>query len=407
MAKEKKEKKSKEDKKKEKEEKKKEKKEKKGKKGKDEEEEPGKGKKAKKDKKGKKDKKDKKDKKEKPKKEKKKKKGKKGESEEPETLEEEGGKKKKKGKKDKKDKKGKKGSKKGKQREDEDEVEAEEQPKKKKVKKSPSAAAETKAENPEGGEAAEAIEEPHYPWFNLSWASLHLLGMLFMLCDSLWSTMFPAVDQISLLGRMAYPIFAFLLVEGFFHTQNLWQYLLRLVGLAVVSEIPFNLFYGGSIIYPLHQNVIWTFIIALLFLILLEEFKEQFGFLPMLIFSPIPAFLGYFLAQVLFTDYYGAGVLIILVFYLFHGKHWWNFLGQLVCLWFINLKMLGGYYYVLPFLGYDFEFIQQAAAIFSLLLIWLYYERQGLHGKVFRWFCYSFYPVHLLVLCIIRIKFFG
>lgn len=395
-----KEKKSKEDKKKEKEEKKKEKKEKKGKKGKDEEEEPKKGKKAKKDKKGKKDK------KEKPKKEKKKKKGKKGESEEPEALEEESGKKKKKGKKDKKDKKGKKGSKKGKQREDEDEVEAEERPKKKKVKKAPAAPAGEGEKNAQGAEGAEeaAVEQKPIPKFNLSWAALHLLGMLFMLCDSLWTTMFPAVDQISLLGRMAYPIFAFLLVEGFFHTENLWRYLLRLVALAMVSEIPFNLFYGGSIIYPLHQNVIWTFIIALLFLILLEEFKNQFGFFPMLLFSPIPAFLGYFLAQVLFTDYYGAGVLIILVFYLFHGRYWWNFLGQLVCLWFINLKMLGGYYYVLPFLGYDFEFIQQAAAIFSLLLVWLYYERQGFHGKIFRGFCYIFYPLHMLILFIIRIK---
>lgn len=361
--------------KKDKEEKKKDKKEKKGKKEKKEKEE--KPKKAKKEKKGKKDKKEKKA---KPEKEKKKK-GKKGEVEEPETQEVPEG----------KGKKGKKGKKKDDKKGD-----------RKEPKKARSSAASAPAgEVPEG---VEAVEEPPRPRFNLSWAALHILGMVLMLCDNLWPTVFPASDWLTCLGRMAYPIFAFLLVEGFFHTQNLWLYLLRLLGLAIISEIPFNLMVGGSIVYPLHQNVIWTYIIALLLLILLDEFGERFGRGPMLMFSIIPAFLGYFLGQVMLTDQYGAGVLIVLVFYLFHGKHWTCLLGQLICLWFINLKLLGGFYYIVPFMGYDFDLLQQGLAVLSLLFIWLYYGRQGLHGRVFRWFCYAFYPVHMLVLFIIRVK---
>lgn len=395
MAKEKKEKKDKEEKKKEKKGKK-EKEEKKGKKEKKEKEE-----KPKKEKKGKKGKKEKP---EKPKKEKKKKK-KKGEPEEPELQEEAAEEKGKKGKK----KSGKKASKKGSKKDSEKEP-------KKGAKKAPTAAPSSAGkagktgetaellDGAEGIEGAEAVQEPQYPKLNISWAMLHILGMLLMLCDTLWISVLPGSDWSACLGRMAYPIFAFLVVEGFFHTQNLWLYLLRLVGVAILSEIPFNLFYGGRVIYPLHQNVIWTYIIALLFIILLDEFKDRFGRLPMLMFAIVPAFLGYFLGQVLLTDYYGAGVLIILVFYLFHGKSLGCFLGQLICLWFINFKLLGGYYYIFPSLGYDFELVQQGLAMMALIPIWLYYGRQGLHGRVFRWFCYCFYPVHLLLMFVIRVR---
>ena len=46
-------------------------------------------------------------------------------------------------------------------------------------------------------------------------------------------------------------------------------------------------------------------------------------------------------------------------------------------------------------------------ALFALVPIWLYQGRQGLHGKVFRWFCYAFYPVHMLILFIIRGQMLG
>lgn len=298
-------------------------------------------------------------------------------------------------KKDKKEKKEKK-EKKGK-------------PKKEKNPKKQGGAGEQEKKSPPppsgGGDAA--AEEPKRHWLNLSAAFLHLLAMGLMLCDHMWATLFPAADWLTCLGRIAYPIFAFLLVEGYFHTRNLWRYMLRLLGAAVLAEIPFNLMYSDSFIYPYHQNVLWTYIIGLLLITLLEEFKERFGQIPWLIFLPVPAFLGYFLGYALMTDYYGPGVLMILAFYLFRGRHWLHFLGQLVCLYLINVKMLGGFYYVVPLLRYDIEIVQQGFALFALLPIWLYEGRQGLHGKLFRWFCYLFYPVHMLVLFLIRWRILG
>ena len=113
---------------------------------------------------------------------------------------------------------------------------------------------------------------------------LHILAMALMLCDHMWATLFPAAEWLTCLGRLAFPIFAFLLAEGFFHTHNLRRYLLRLLLGAVLSEIPFNLMYSGSVFYPFHQNVLWTFLLSLLLMALMDRVRQRF--------QPLPAVLG-------------------------------------------------------------------------------------------------------------------
>lgn len=63
--------------------------------------------------------------------------------------------------------------------------------------------------------------------------------------------------------------------------------------------------------------------------------------------------------------------------------------------------MLGGYYYDVELFGHTFELVQQGLAILALIPIWLYRGKQGYHAKWFQYFCYAFYPLHLLVLYII------
>ena len=92
--------------------------------------------------------------------------------------------------------------------------------------------------------------------------SLHIMAMLFMLCDHLWGTVVPGNDWLTCLGRLAFPIYAFMIVEGYFHTKSLKKYVCRLLLFAVISEIPFNLAMGSSIFYPIHQNVLCSFRMA-------------------------------------------------------------------------------------------------------------------------------------------------
>lgn len=227
---------------------------------------------------------------------------------------------------------------------------------------------------------------------------LHVLAMALMLCDHLWATLFPAQEWLTCIGRMAFPIFAFMIVEGYFHTSNVRRYLGRLFVFAIISEIPFNLIYGSSLIFPFHQNVLWTFLIALLSIRIIEKakkIKKYWLTIPIII---IIVLIDYLLGTIAMVDYFGAGVLTVLTFYFFRGKKWWCFLGQLVCLTILNIEILGGYYYSIKFAGYEIEIVQQGFALLALIPIWLYKGKQGYHSKCFQYVCYAFYPVHLLLL---------
>lgn len=236
--------------------------------------------------------------------------------------------------------------------------------------------------------------------YDLSSAGLHILAMFFMLCDHLWGTILPW-EWLTCVGRLAFPIFAFMIVEGYYHTHNLRQYILRLLILAIVSEIPFNLLYVGTFFYPFHQNVIWTFLIGLLLICLIERSKKSGRKWIVCLVSFAAIVIGFLAGFVVISDYYGTGVLTVLVFYFFRGRKWWNFLGQLICLYIINFEMLGGLYYPIVLFGHEFELLRQGLAILVLIPIWLYRGRQGYHTKAFQYFCYAFYPVHMLLIVLV------
>ena len=229
-------------------------------------------------------------------------------------------------------------------------------------------------------------------------ASLHGMAMVFMLCDHLWGTVVPGNDWLTCIGRLAMPIFAFLLVEGYFHTSNLKKYASRLALFAILSEIPFNLAIGGQLFYPIHQNVLWSFLISLWLIHLNQRAKATGRLWPRILTCAATIALGTVLGLVTFVDYYHAGILMAMVFYFFRGRKWWNYAAQALCLWYINTEVLGGLVYEFTHLGQHMVFHRQAFALLALIPIWLYRGRQGHHSKAFQFFCYGFYPLHLLIL---------
>ena len=62
---------------------------------------------------------------------------------------------------------------------------------------------------------------------DISAAALHVLAMALMLMDHLWATLFPSLDWLTCAGRIAFPIFAFMIVEGYFYTHNFKKYIQR------------------------------------------------------------------------------------------------------------------------------------------------------------------------------------
>lgn len=230
----------------------------------------------------------------------------------------------------------------------------------------------------------------------LSHEKLHILAMLFMLVDHLGMLIFPQLTWMRSVGRLAFPIFCFMIVEGYYHTSNNKKYAIRLLISAIISEIPFDYMVWGTWLSP-YQNVMWTLLIGLLSINIIDRANKLKNIAIKIILNIIIVTVSYLLGQVLIVDYYGAGVLQVLVFYYGHGKELHKKLLQVIGLYYINYVMLGGYEIELG--GFDIP--QQAIGILSLAFIWLYNEKKELKGtsnKVFKYICYGFYPVHMIVL---------
>lgn len=227
---------------------------------------------------------------------------------------------------------------------------------------------------------------------------LHIIAMVFMLCDHLWGTIILGNEWLTCIGRISFPIFAFLIVEGYFKTRDLKNYIFRLTFIALISEVPFDLMMGGSVFYPFHQNVIWTFLIAIWLISWNEKVKDR-SLLFRILTCVASVVCGYLLGLITMVDFYHAGVLTVLVFYFFREKKWWSYIGQLICLWYINTEMLGGLVYEFG----SFTFHQQGFALIALLFVWMYNGKKGHSSKLFQALCYIFYPLHMFVLWLIKV----
>ena len=209
--------------------------------------------------------------------------------------------------------------------------------------------------------------------FDLSAAALHILAMTFMLMDHLWATLLSSQMWLTHVGRLAFPIFAFLAVEGYFHTRSFKRYALRMLLFAVLSEVPFDLMYGGTVFYPVHQNVIWTLLLGLLGIRLMEAARAKGKRWLYVLTCAAVVVLGFALGT----------------------------LGQLAALYWLNVAVLGGRMYPVTLFGREIELYEQGLALLALVPIWLYRGRQGHHSKAFQYACYAFYPAHMLVLALL------
>jgi len=228
---------------------------------------------------------------------------------------------------------------------------------------------------------------------------LKLLAVIFMLSDHLWATIVPGNQWMTWIGRLAFPIFAFQIAEGYHYTSNFKKYAQRLFIFALISEIPFNLFYSSSIFYPFHQNVMFTLLFGLLAVNSIDKARKDpnyknytIGILKVIGF--------YLLARITLVDYGGMGVLTVLAFYLFRDLKW-AWLGQFISLILLNMVFYTGMYIPITILGYTFDFTVQGFAVLALIPIWLYNGEKGRSNPVFQYSMYAFYPIHMLVLYIL------
>ncbi len=217
----------------------------------------------------------------------------------------------------------------------------------------------------------ESQETPHR--FGLSTFQLKWIAILSMLVDHIGMIFFPGVTALRIIGRLAFPIFCFVLVEGFYHTHNIWHYLGRLGVFALISEIPFDLARSGTWMDPEHQNVFFTLFLGFAMLCGIQLYGGTLQRL--LIIAAAVAF-----AALFSTDYGALGVLLILVYAILRDYKW-------------PKLILGGLW------NFCFRTRTQYFGVFAVLPLALY---NGEKGQSMKWFFYIFYPAHLLLLAGIK-----
>ncbi|MFA9468723.1 TraX family protein [Streptococcus sp. E24BD] len=240
--------------------------------------------------------------------------------------------------------------------------------------------------------------------------SLRLIAMIIMLIDHTGAVFFPQFLWLRYIGRLAFPIFAFLIVEGYSYTKDFRRYLLRLSALAVISDFPFHLMLQGTWGYTPFQNVIWTFVISLITIWLVDQSRQILPKWGALASGILITAIAYNLAQFLDTDYRGLGVITVLGYYLFRGTTWSHRLGQLFALLLVNLGLANLSYLgangwenlPLLFQHFGFSFLSpQLHAPLALAFIWLCNGRAGYKSKPTQIAQYLFYPIHMLILGIL------
>lgn len=201
-----------------------------------------------------------------------------------------------------------------------------------------------------------------------------------------YGTLYWADFALRLVGRVAFPLFCFLLVEGFFHTHSVKRYALRLAAFALLSEIPFDLANSGPILgetkwwMPEYQNAFFTLLIGLLTIWAMDTLAKR-GAWPTwgrALAQLGAGVLGMGAAVLLCTDYDFTGVLTIALFYLLRRK-----------------RVLAGAAGCAALLT---KGIMEATAFAAIIPIALYNGRRGLRLK---YFFYAFYPAHLLLLWLV------
>lgn len=237
--------------------------------------------------------------------------------------------------------------------------------------------------------------------FHLTAAHLRWIALGAMLLDHLWAMVVPGNQWMTYVGRIAFPIFAFQVSEGFLHTSDCRRYALRLLAFALASEIPFNLMYASTVFYPFHQNVMFTLLLGLLAIRGLDRMRrERTGKAAVL--GALGLLLAWLAGVIGMVDYGGRGVLTVVVFYVFRGIPLAR-LGQLVSLFLLNMVFFQGEYVSLEILGRAVELQTQGFALLALIPIWLYGGERGRGGRALQYGSYFFYPLHMLVLYLIKL----
>ncbi len=203
---------------------------------------------------------------------------------------------------------------------------------------------------------------------------LKCIAIITMVIDHVGAVLFPYHMIFRCIGRISFPIFCFLLAEGFYHTKNVPKYIIRLGLFALLSEIPYDLTFRHIYLEFSRQNVFFTLMVGMVLMYMLEKTNS-------VMVKAVDVLLAMWIAETLRSDYGARGILLIMVYYYFRD----------------NKAMKSA-------LGVGWNFIWTSAVqkygAFATIPIMMY---NGEKGRNLKYVFYAFYPLHLLILYVISV----
>lgn len=185
------------------------------------------------------------------------------------------------------------------------------------------------------------------------------------------------------LGRISFPLFAFLITEGYIHTSNLKKYYERLIIFGIISQIPFMLF--RSLVGEWKMlNIMFTLLLGLLSITTYDKIKKKYISIPICI-------LIIALGEILNVDYGWFGVCLVFIIYIFRNKK--------IILPFAYIILLILMFYQIEMLKWSKMYITYFICYFIPIIFMLLYN--GKKGKKIKYFFYVFYPIHMIILYLI------
>ncbi len=233
----------------------------------------------------------------------------------------------------------------------------------------------------------------------MSYLTIKIIAIVLMLIDHVGYKLMGNMPILRLVGRMSFPLFAFLLVNGYRHTTDKKRYLIRMFTMALISEVFYDLAFHGQILEIYGQNVFFTLSVGLLSFIVTDKFKEMIThkldgvILKLAIAIGEVGILGCFMIvnRLLRADYSWYGIMVIYFLYLTYGAKLKNKFMMVLAIAFanfINIILTNGVF--------------QAFSILSIMFIMFFKEKKVSVSKTVKIGCYLFYPAHLFVIFLIN-----
>ncbi|WP_019138865.1 TraX family protein [Peptoniphilus timonensis] len=192
------------------------------------------------------------------------------------------------------------------------------------------------------------------------------------------STLSKISSFFDILGRIAFPLFSFFIVEGFFRTHSRKKYLLNLLFFAVISEVPYDMFSSKVFLEFRLNNVLFSLALSLITIWILDEFRnkyeEKLGNFWILFSIPL-LIIMFFVSTFVSGDYDFHAIMTTFFFYIFYDK-------PITSVFFAYVGIINEYWSILGF---------------GLTI--MYNGEKGKQNKIFN---YLFYPVHLFILGLLR-----